>query len=82
MASYPSEQFAGQSRIGNYGDKIMEGDYHVGQVLDTLSRPVAAILGATYISFLQFPAVHQNEFLKSLAGINFPGIEIAARIRN
>ena len=27
----PSKQFAGKSRIGNYGDKMMEGDYHVGQ---------------------------------------------------
>lgn len=32
----PSKPFAGKSRIGQYGDKIMEGDYHVGQVLDTL----------------------------------------------
>jgi arylsulfatase A-like enzyme len=32
----PSKQFAGKSRIGNYGDKMMEGDYHVGQVLDAL----------------------------------------------
>jgi len=36
--NYPSKQFAGKSRIGNYGDKIMEGDYHVGQVLDTLKE--------------------------------------------
>jgi arylsulfatase len=34
----PSAQFKGKSRIGNYGDKIMEGDYHVGQVLDTLKE--------------------------------------------
>ena len=34
----PSKQFAGKSRIGNYGDKIMEGDYHVGQILDTLKE--------------------------------------------
>lgn len=34
----PSAQFAGKSRIGNYGDKMMEGDYHVGQVLDTLKE--------------------------------------------
>ena len=34
--NYPSKQFAGKSRIGIYGDKMMEGDYHVGQVLDTL----------------------------------------------
>ncbi len=34
--NYPSKQFAGKSRSGNYGDKMMEGDYHVGQVLDAL----------------------------------------------
>ena len=34
----PSSQFAGKSRIGNYGDKMMEGDYHVGQLLDTLKE--------------------------------------------
>lgn len=34
----PSSQFAGKSRIGQYGDKIMEGDYHVGQVLDALKE--------------------------------------------
>ena len=34
----PSKQFAGKSRIGQYGDKIMEGDYHVGQVLDALKE--------------------------------------------
>ena len=32
----PSKQFAGKSAVGQYGDKMMEGDYHVGQVLDTL----------------------------------------------
>jgi arylsulfatase A-like enzyme len=36
--NYPSKQFAGKSRIGNYGDKMMEGDYHVGQVLDALKE--------------------------------------------
>src|SRR5229473_7598663 len=34
----PSKQFAGKSRIGQYGDKLMEGDYHVGQILDTLKQ--------------------------------------------
>jgi arylsulfatase len=34
----PSRQFKGKSRIGNYGDKMMEGDYHVGQILDTLTE--------------------------------------------
>jgi arylsulfatase len=32
----PSSQFKGKSRSGNYGDKLMEGDYHVGQILDEL----------------------------------------------
>jgi arylsulfatase len=32
----PTKAFAGKSRIGNYGDKLMEGDHHVGQILDTL----------------------------------------------
>lgn len=34
----PSKQFAGKSRIGQYGDKMMEGDYHVGQVMDALKE--------------------------------------------
>ena len=34
----PSQQFKGKSRIGNYGDKMMEGDFHVGQILDTLKE--------------------------------------------
>jgi arylsulfatase A-like enzyme len=32
----PSEQFRGKSRIGQYGDKLMEGDFHVGQIMDAL----------------------------------------------
>jgi arylsulfatase len=32
----PAKEFAGKSRIGDYGDKIMEGDFHVGQILDAL----------------------------------------------
>ena len=34
----PSREFQGKSRIGNYGDKMMEGDHHVGQILDELKR--------------------------------------------
>ena len=34
----PSKQFAGKSQIGQYGDKMMEGDYHVGQILDALKE--------------------------------------------
>ena len=34
----PSAEFKGKSRIGNYGDKLMEGDHHVGQILDTLKE--------------------------------------------
>jgi arylsulfatase len=36
VPNLPSAQFKGKSRIGNYGDKIMEGDFHVGQILDAL----------------------------------------------
>ena len=32
----PSQQFKGKSRIGNYGDKLMEGDYDVSRILNTL----------------------------------------------
>jgi arylsulfatase A-like enzyme len=38
VPNLPSEQFKGKSRIGNYGDKMMEGDYHVGRILDTLKE--------------------------------------------
>jgi arylsulfatase len=38
VPNLPAEQFKGKSRIGNYGDKLMEGDYHVGQILDTLKE--------------------------------------------
>ena len=34
----PSKQFAGKSRMGRYGDKMMEGDYLVGQVLAALKE--------------------------------------------
>ncbi|MDM0081141.1 arylsulfatase [Variovorax sp. J31P179] len=34
----PSSEFKGKSRIGQYGDKIMEGDFHVGQILDALKQ--------------------------------------------
>src|SRR6185369_3495026 len=38
IPNLPSSQFKGKSRIGNYGDKLMEGDYHVGQIIDALKR--------------------------------------------
>ena len=34
----PSKEFAGKSRIGQYGDKLMEGDDHVGRILSTLKE--------------------------------------------
>ena len=36
--NYPAAQFKGKSRIGQYGDKIMEGDYHVGLIMDALKE--------------------------------------------
>lgn len=38
VPNLPSSEFKGKSRIGNYGDKMMEGDYHVGQIMDTLTQ--------------------------------------------
>src|ERR1700740_1883555 len=38
VPNLPSAPFKGKPRIGNYGDKMMEGDYHVGQILDTLKE--------------------------------------------
>jgi arylsulfatase len=38
IPNLPSAQFKGKSRIGNYGDKLMEGDYHVGQILDAIKQ--------------------------------------------
>ncbi len=38
IPNLPSSEFKGKSRIGHYGDKLMEGDYHVGQILDALKQ--------------------------------------------
>src|SRR5277367_5180415 len=38
IPNLPSKEFKGKSRIGNYGDKLMEGDHHVGQILRTLKE--------------------------------------------
>jgi len=38
VPNLPAQQFKGKSQIGDYGDKLMEGDYHVGQILDTLKE--------------------------------------------
>ena len=36
--NYPAPSFKGKSRIGQYGDKLMEGDYHVGLIMDALKE--------------------------------------------
>ena len=38
IPNLPSKEFAGKSRIGQYGDKMMEGDDHVGQIMDELKE--------------------------------------------
>ena len=38
IPNLPLSEFKGKSRIGNYGDKMMEGDYHVGQIMDALKQ--------------------------------------------
>ena len=45
----PSPAFKGASRIGNYGDKMMEGDFHVGQILDALEQH--GLTGDTLVVF-------------------------------
>lgn len=45
----PSAAFKGRSRIGHYGDKLMEGDAHVGEILDALDR--LGIAGDTLVVF-------------------------------
>jgi len=49
VPNLPAGQFKGKSRIGDYGDKLMEGDYHVGQILDTLKG-----LGIDYSTIVVF----------------------------
>lgn len=34
----PSKEFEGKSRVGNYGDSLMELDYNVGRVLDAVKE--------------------------------------------
>ena len=38
VPNYPAAAFKGKSRIGQYGDKLMEGDYHVGLIMDALKE--------------------------------------------
>lgn len=38
VPNLPSQSFQGKSRIGNYGDKLMEGDFHVGRIVDALKE--------------------------------------------
>jgi arylsulfatase len=38
IPNLPSAQFRGKSRIGQYGDKLMEGDFHVGEILDAIKQ--------------------------------------------
>lgn len=36
--NFPSKGFEGKSRVGNYGDSLMELDYNVGRVLDAVKE--------------------------------------------
>lgn len=38
VPNLPSKEFKGRSRIGQYGDKLMEGDFHVGEIMDALEE--------------------------------------------
>jgi len=37
VARLPSDEFLGASRIGNYGDCVMELDHNVGQIMHAVS---------------------------------------------
>jgi len=45
----PSKEFEGRSRVGNYGDSLMELDYNSGQILDALKE--AGIENNTIVIF-------------------------------
>ena len=65
----PSKQFAGKSRIGQYGDKLMESDYHVGQILDALKE-----LGVDGNTLLVFASVNgpQGETAREMGNQGSP----------
>lgn len=49
IPNLPSKEFAGKSRIGDYGDKLMEGDHHVGEIMAALDR--LGVAGNTIVIF-------------------------------
>lgn len=65
----PSKDFEGKSRVGHYGDKIMEGDYHVGQVLDALKE--AGVEDNTIVVFASDNGPTGDEF-KNWSALGFP----------
>lgn len=65
----PSKDFAGKSSIGQYGDKIMEGDYHVGQILAALKE--AGVDENTIVVFASDNGPTGHEF-KNWSALGFP----------
>ncbi len=65
----PSKEFAGKSSIGQYGDKIMEGDYHVGQILQALKD--AGVDKNTIVVFASDNGPTGHEF-KNWNALGFP----------
>ena len=65
----PSKDFEGKSRVGHYGDKIMEGDHHVGQVLAAVKE--ANIDDNTIVVFASDNGPTGDEF-KNWSALGFP----------
>lgn len=65
----PSKEFAGKSRAGEYGDKIMEGDHHVGQVLEALKA--AGVEDDTIVVFASDNGPTGDEF-KNWSSLGIP----------
>ncbi len=76
--NYPSQEFKGQSRIGNYGDKLIEGDAHVGRIVDTLKR-----LGIDDNTLLVFASDNgpQGETVRELGNLGTPDMGNAGPFR-
>ena len=74
----PSTAFKGRSRIGNYGDKLMEGDFHVGQIMDMLKE-----LGVEDKTILVFASDNgpQGETVRELGNSGTPDMGNAGPFR-
>lgn len=81
MGHFPnlaSKQFAGKSRIGQYGDRMMEGDFHVGQILGALKD-----LGIDNDTLLVFASDNgpEGEVIRDMGNMGTPDMGNAGPFR-